>query len=152
MSESPPQPRFQVTPPSSIMMPLLGSLQSVTSPQYLHLIRELFIGYSSALGSGGADAELALAVAPLFSLAFSFASWLSILACSFFTSSSSSAWRDVTNKSFNAGEALRYGAQSGGNKKSYKTNSSSFFCFVLRHLFHQENHNFTTIYDRLPWH
>lgn len=54
----------------------------------------LLINYSSFVGSGATEAELFLAAAPLLSLAFSFLSWLSILACSCFTRSSSSAWRE----------------------------------------------------------
>lgn len=52
--------------------------------------RLLFSYYSSFLRSGATEAELAFAAAPLLSLLLS---WLSILACSRFTSSSSSACR-----------------------------------------------------------
>lgn len=68
-----------------------SATSDITSVALVKMAAFYFSLLLSALGSGATDAELAVAAAPLLSVAFSFLSWLSILACSCFTNSSSSA-------------------------------------------------------------
>lgn len=86
-------------------------------------------GHSSALGFGSAKSWSPLAVAPLLSPVFSRLSWLSILACSFFTSSSSSAWVDGKTKRWSMQKWHILEDRRAPIKKKYKL----AFCVVRYH-------------------